>query len=138
VGKLFFSDRDLQQIRYANLDGSGVTTLYGPTGLVLPHGVVLDVANGMIYCADADGQRIVRGKLDGSTPLEAIVSSGLGNPWDIDIAITAVPEPSTLWLLGSGAGLLFLTYRSRRNTSKPQTAANTKAVKSVCIGRIDT
>ena len=97
-GMIYWTDRDTRLIQRQNLDGTLRETLYGPSGLVLPHGLALDPFSGFLYVADADGGQVYRGRLDRSIPLQPIAAAGLQNPWDI--AIVEVPEPRGLvWLI---------------------------------------
>jgi sugar lactone lactonase YvrE len=82
---IYWTDRDTRLVQRQNLDGSLRETLYGPAGLVLPHGLALDPSGGFLYVADADGGQVYRGALDGEGLLEAIGPSGLQNPWDVVI-----------------------------------------------------
>jgi hypothetical protein len=61
--------------------------MYGPSGLVLPHGLALDPASGFLYIADADGGQVYRGALDGAAALEPIGPASLQNPWDVALLV---------------------------------------------------
>jgi hypothetical protein len=97
-GMIYWTDRDTRLVQRQQLDGSLRETLYGPAGLVLPHGLALDPSSGFLFVADADGGQVYRGKLDGTGPLEAIGSTGLQNPWDVALQV----EPGTGDFNGDG------------------------------------
>ncbi|HEY3395990.1 MAG TPA: PEP-CTERM sorting domain-containing protein, partial [Lacipirellulaceae bacterium] len=80
---IYWTDRDARLVQRQNLDGTMRETLYGPAGLVLPHGLALDASSGFLYVADADGGQVYRGDLSGATALEAIGPASLQNPWDV-------------------------------------------------------
>ena len=82
---IYWTDRDTRLVQRQHLNGTLRETLYGPSGLVLPHGLALDPSSGSLYVADADGGQVYRGKLDGTSLLEAIGSTSLQNPWDVAI-----------------------------------------------------
>lgn len=80
---IYWTDRDTRLVQRQNLNGTGRETLYGPSGLVLPHGLALDPSSGFLYIADADGGQVYRGDLAGATALEPIGPVSLQNPWDV-------------------------------------------------------
>jgi hypothetical protein len=82
---IYWSDRDARLVQRQRLDGTFRETLYGPTGLVLPHGLAVDSLSGFLYIADADGGQVYRGTLDGTVPLQPITAAGLQNPWDVAV-----------------------------------------------------
>jgi sugar lactone lactonase YvrE len=99
-GMIYWTDRDTQLVQRQNLDGTSRETLYGPAGLVLPHGLALDPISGSLYVADADGGQVYRGGVDGLSPLIAIPVLGFQqNPWDIAVFVEPVPEPSGFHLI---------------------------------------
>jgi DNA-binding beta-propeller fold protein YncE len=61
AGQLYWNDRDAAVVQRENLDGSGRETLFGPTGLTLPHGLALDGISGELYFTDSDGRQIFGG-----------------------------------------------------------------------------
>jgi DNA-binding beta-propeller fold protein YncE len=98
--KIYWTDRDARLIQRQNLDGTLRETLYGPSGLVLPHGLALDPASGFLYIADADGRQVYRGAIEGGSALEPIGPGSLLNPWDVALL---VPEAVAGDFNGDGA-----------------------------------
>jgi low density lipoprotein receptor-related protein 5/6 len=86
---IYWTDRDTRLVQRQRLDGTLRETLYGPSGLVLPHGLALDASSGLLYIADADGGQVVRGRQDGTTSLQTIGATGLLNPWDVAVVVEA-------------------------------------------------
>jgi sugar lactone lactonase YvrE len=84
---IYWTDRDTRLVERQNLNGTLRETLYGPSGLVLPHGLALDSSSGFVYVADADGRQVYRGDLDGASSLVAIGPVGLQNPWDVALVV---------------------------------------------------
>lgn len=82
-GKVYFTQGS--QIRRAHLDGSANELLFT---LSTPHGLALDVPNGKIYWTDFGSDRIERGNMDGSGPIDTLVSSGLSLPVEISLDVT--------------------------------------------------
>ena len=82
-GKVYFTQGN--QIRRANLDGSGNQMLYSLSG---PHGLALDIASGKLYWTDLRSDRIERGNMDGSGPIDTLVNSGLSLPVEISLDLT--------------------------------------------------
>ena len=80
--KIYWTDYFDNQIKRANLDGSGVETLI--SGLNDPAGIAIDYAGGKLYFADTGSNRIYRANLDGSG-LQAIVTSGLNTPVSVKV-----------------------------------------------------
>ncbi len=113
AGLIYFSDRDTRLIRSATTSGGSITTLHGPTGLVLPHGLDLNPNDGMLYWADSDGRIIFRGAADGSIEKEAIFSDSLNNPWDIQVLPAPIPEPGMVGMMGLLTGLAFISGKRR-------------------------
>jgi hypothetical protein len=97
---IYWTDRDTRLVQRQNLDGTLRETLYGPAGLVLPHGLALDAASGFLYIADADGRQVYRGALDGGAALVPIGPVSLQNPWDVALL---VPETHPGDFNGDGA-----------------------------------
>ncbi len=96
---IYWTDRDTRLVQRQNLDGTGRETLYGPSELVLPHGLALDAESGRLFIADADGGQVYRGTLDGTSSLDAVGPTGLQNPWDVAL----VPQPRGADFNGDGA-----------------------------------
>jgi DNA-binding beta-propeller fold protein YncE len=112
-GKLYWNDRDTRTVQRENLGGGSRETLFGPAGLVEPHGLVLHDATNTLYFADGEARLIGSGSKNGGGPF-SIVSSGAApfHPWDIDIALTPIPEPHSLATVVVGS--LMLTVYGRR------------------------
>jgi DNA-binding beta-propeller fold protein YncE len=87
---IYWTDRDTRLIQRQRLDGTNRETLYGPAGLVLPHGLALDPIAGFLYVADADGAQVYRGRLNGGGALEPFPALGLQNPWDVALLVTSL------------------------------------------------
>jgi hypothetical protein len=113
-GKLYWTDRDTRTVQRENIGGGSRETLYGPAGLVEPHGLVLHDATNTLYFADGEARLIGSGGKNGGGPFTTI-SSGIApfHPWDIDIALTPIPEPHSLAIVGVG-GLMLSVYARRR------------------------
>ena len=75
-GKIYWADDGTNQVRRANLDGSGVQTLV--TGIDNPVSIALDVGGNKMYWADKAGGRIGRANLDGSGAVTTFVSTSNG------------------------------------------------------------
>ena len=118
-GMIYFNDRDIHLVQRAPLDGSSA-----PEELFnfvpnegKPHGMALDLDTEMIYWTDTKGgaRWVMRGTMDGNSP--EVLYSGLDSPWDIELAVTPVPEPSTLAMVIVGLlAVGVLSRRSRRMT----------------------
>lgn len=74
AGKLYWTRNGVstgaQYIQRANLDGSGVETLYtftggGEFGAILPTGIILDTANSHLYFTDIANDKLWRADIDG-------------------------------------------------------------------------
>ncbi|HEU5087952.1 MAG TPA: MBG domain-containing protein, partial [Roseiflexaceae bacterium] len=77
AGVLYLADWGLGIVR-ANLDGSALTSLYpAATGAT---GLALDATTGSLYWTVASAGQIVRGRVDGSTPAETLISTNTSNP----------------------------------------------------------
>jgi DNA-binding beta-propeller fold protein YncE len=114
VGKLYWNDRDTRTVQRENLGGGSRETLYGPAGLVEPHGLVLHDATNTLYFADGEARLVGSGGKNGGGPFTT-VSSGAApfHPWDIDIALTPIPEPHSMAIVGVGS-LVLTAYGRRR------------------------
>jgi len=77
--KLYFSDRDTENIRRCNLDGSDIEILVG--SVPEPRDLTVDEINGKVYWLDSNTDIIQRCDLDGGN-LETVVT-GLDNPCGI-------------------------------------------------------
>jgi len=86
-------------VRRANLDGSSNELLYTSGS---PHGLALDTAAGKVYWTNFGNGRVQRGDMDGSGPLEDLVT-GLATP--LDIALDLIPG-KMYWTELSGGGSL--------------------------------
>jgi hypothetical protein len=82
---IYWSDYGSGDIRRANLDGSGQTTLV--TGLNVPSQVALDLAAGQMYWGNIGGGDIRRANLDGSGQTTLI--SGLPQPAGLALDLVA-------------------------------------------------
>ena len=85
AGKIYWTDRGLDRIHRANLNGTNVEELV--TGLSNPVGIALDPAAGKMYWADSVADKIQRADLDGAN-VEDLVT-GLSNPAHIALDPTA-------------------------------------------------
>ena len=73
--KMYWTDKDEEAIRRANVDGSDVEDLV-TSGLGEPLALALDMANGKMYWSDKYTDTIGRANVDGSN-VEDLVTSGL-------------------------------------------------------------
>ena len=90
---MYWTDRDLETIKRANLDGSAVTDVF--TGLAQPRYIALDVPNQRIYWTEnrTIGIQVVRrGDFDG-TGMEDLMS-GIGRPHGIALDL---PNGKVYW-----------------------------------------
>jgi hypothetical protein len=76
---MYWTDYTGSDIRRANLDGTGVTTIL--SGLKNPAGLALDLVGGQIYWTDNGGGDIQRANLDGSG--QQILVAGLSGPYGL-------------------------------------------------------
>ena len=106
---IYWNERDLHQVKRTEVGSGVLETLFTVPNLGKPHGMALDVPEGMIYWTTTGTDSIMRGNMDGSGSYEPLYTSP-GAPWDIELI---VPEPSTLALLTAGVlgSLLFLRRR---------------------------
>jgi sugar lactone lactonase YvrE len=108
---IYWTDRDTRLVQRQNLDGTGRETLYGPSGLTLPHGLVVDALSGFLYIADADGGQVYRGALDGATGLEPIGPASLQNPWDVALLLVNEPRPGDFNVDGAVDAADYVVWR---------------------------
>ena len=87
VMKVYWTDRALDKIQRANLDGTAIEDLV--TGLSTPLDLKIDIDAGHMYWVDTNTAKIQRANLDGSS-VEDIVT-GLDLPRGL--ALTFVPIP---------------------------------------------
>jgi hypothetical protein len=114
AGKLYWNDRDTHVVQRENLGGGTRETLYGPVGLNEPHGLVLHAAIDTLYWADGEGRWIGSGPKNGGVAFTTITNGPAPfHPWDIDIALTPIPEPQSIALAALGASLLGFAGRRR-------------------------
>ena len=83
-GRMYWVDSDLDGIRRANLDGSGVVNLV--TDLGSPTGLALDISGGKMYWLDYHFDKIQRANLNGSG-IEDLVT-GLDKPRGIALDVS--------------------------------------------------
>lgn len=101
---------DTNEVRSSTIAGTSVTTLYDSTdGIGRPAAIALDPDSDDLFFSV--GGTMYQGNTDGTTTLTSkeISGSGLFNIADIEVA---VPEPSSLVLLGLGGALLLRRRRS--------------------------
>ena len=112
AGKIYWGERTSHTVLRCNLSGTGRETLFDSSdGLDRPHGMALDIDAGMAYWTDTRTYAIHRGNMDGSESVESLYT-GLVSPWDIELDVTPIPEPSTLVLAVVGAlGVLVCAWR---------------------------
>ena len=97
--QIYWTDDGSQKIQRSNLDGTNVQDLV-TTGLGLPGGIALDMANGKMYWTDWSRSKIQRANLDG-TNVEDLITTGLNRPWDIALNVA---DGKMYWVMGSIGG----------------------------------
>lgn len=116
AGKLYWNDRDTHLVQRQNVGGGGRETLYGPAGLVEPHGLVLHDATSALFWADGEGRFVGSGSKNGGVAFTSIASGPAPfHPWDIDIALAPIPEPRSIALASLGGVLLWRFGRRCRS-----------------------
>lgn len=128
--KMYWTDLGRDEVRRANLDGSGIEVLASNAshGLQNPVGIDVDTVAEQLYWSDTTTDKITRANLDGSNPVD-VLSSGLSFPraiWVVDggplvlppEALPALTGPAWPVLLASllalGAARFHASRRSRR------------------------
>jgi len=111
-GYVYWADRDAHKIQRQRLASTLLPEdlFTAEDGLVRPHGLALDRAEGMLYWTDTDGRMVARGNIDGSGQPEILASQGLVGAWGIALV---VPEPGGAIALAAVAWPL-LARRKRR------------------------
>ncbi len=112
-GRIYWNERDLNQVSGTEIGSGTLETLFPVPNGGKPHGMALDLDADMIYWTTTGTDSIMRGPMDGSVDHETLYTSP-GAPWDIELAVVAVPEPSVLIL--AGLALLGLLVRRRRGS----------------------
>src|SRR5262249_42262714 len=91
--KIYWSDRNGNAIKRANLDGSNIETVANTTGN--PDGIVVDPAGGLVYWSQFLGC-ICSANTNGPFPATpATVQSGGGNTLESGITLVYIPIPPT-------------------------------------------
>lgn len=117
--QVYWTDPANDRVRRANLDGTSIETIAtGETGWD-QRGIALDVAGNRVFWLEdhlTDGSRIWNRSLTGGTPQLVTTFTQRGSYLAFSPSPAAVPEPSSLVLLGlvGGAGLVG-SLRRRRN-----------------------
>ena len=109
---IYFNERDLHQVKRTESGSGSLETLFTASNDGKPHGMALDLADGMIYWTTTGTDYLMRGNMDGSGSQEFLYLSP-GAPWDIELAI--VPEPSSFVLAILGLlGIAAWVWRRRQ------------------------
>ena len=83
--KIYWVDRTNKDIKSANLDGSGVTTLVDEAASADLYGIAVDSKNGKVYWLDrTSGGRIRRADIDGSN-VTTVLSTSLHGPYGLAV-----------------------------------------------------
>ncbi len=107
---IYWNERNLHQVQRTEVGSGVLETLFTVADLGKPHGMALDVPEGMIYWTTTGTDSVMRGKMDGSGDYQLLYTSP-GAPWDIELL---VPEPSTLVLAIAGlVSVLAMVIRRR-------------------------
>ena len=85
--KVYWTDRNADRIRRANVDGSQVEDLVASV-VASPRAIALDTAASKMYWADAGTRKIQRADLDGAN-VEDLVTQGLVTPSGIALDLNA-------------------------------------------------
>jgi sugar lactone lactonase YvrE len=111
-GYIYWADRDAHKIQRQRLASTLLPEdlFTAEDGLVRPHGLALDRAEGMLHWTDTDGRMVARGNIDGTGRPEILASQGLVGAWGIALA---VPEPGGL-IAPVPVACLLLARRKRR------------------------
>ncbi|MFY9234083.1 MAG: DUF5050 domain-containing protein [Fimbriimonadaceae bacterium] len=112
-GKIYYTDYVVDVVQRANLDGTGIETLFTPPFNRNPQGITLDLQSGTVYWGqdiEIEGHtgKIMAMDLDGSN--SRLFMDGFGHVTELDFA--PVPEPATILALSIGALALM---RRKRN-----------------------
>ena len=75
-----------------------------------------DVAAGMLYWTDTGEYSINRARMDGTGSVE-LLYGGLVSPWDIELDVVVIPEPSTLTLALLGTAWMAMLVRRKRRAA---------------------
>lgn len=84
-GKMYWTDQGSRGIKFANLDGSGVTDLV-TTPPLFPADIALDTGDGKMYLTNGGHNKIQRANLDGSEVTD-LITTGLSGPSGIALDV---------------------------------------------------